>query len=176
VRGWSLAPLLLVLAPSVLAQDLPKTIKGDLDGDGVPDTVDLKASDQDPDSIDVTVALSASKRTVQAAGFTRGQSINAAEIAKGELHLGFGWYQGRYKWASDFHIGLQGPDLIVRRYEFNFVDSIEADAQGHPKTEGCAADFVAGRAVRNGKPAKPPGPPVRLDKWSEASVPDACRF
>lgn len=176
MRRVLLGLLMLALAPAALADELPATVTGDLDGDGVADKAVLSANAQDPDTVDLTVTLSGSKRTVRAVGFTSAQDVTTPVIAKGELHLSFGWYQGRYKWSSDFFIGLQGKDLIVRRYEFHVADSIEADAQGRPKSQECAADFVAGRATRNGQPAKPPGPPVLLEKWSDSSAPEACQF
>jgi hypothetical protein len=71
------------------------------------------------------VFLSASKRTVRAYDLVGAEGAESPVIdAKGELHLAFGWLSGRYKSRTQFHIGLQGGDLVVRRYRFAFADSI----------------------------------------------------
>ncbi|HLG46325.1 MAG TPA: hypothetical protein VKY24_08800 [Reyranella sp.] len=89
----------------------------------------------------------------------------------------FEWLTGRYKTRKRFHIGMQGPTLVVRRYEASVVDSISASPDGTVKVEFCAADFVADRATRDDKPAAAPGKPIALADWkADESAPQACQF
>ena len=171
----ALALLLASLSPAALAQDLPQTISGDIDGDGKPDRVEVRRNAANPDRVDVAIALSASKRTVRVSPLIAAAELLPAVIDKGELHLSFGWYQGRYKSSTDFYIGLQGHELVVRRYETAVADSITQGQDGVP-VKTCKADFVANRATVDDKPAAPPGPPVAFAAWKEYdSVPKACQ-
>ena len=174
MRRLGLASFVASLALPAAAQDLPKKIVGDLDGDGVSDTVELRANPEASDFVDVSIALSASKRTLRVTRVSAAQEVELAKIAKGELQLGFGWFQGRYKSSWTFAIGLQGKDLVVRRYETAVADSITTDKNG-VVVRTCKADFVANRMTVNGKPAKAPGPPRAFAKWGDDAVPKACQ-
>jgi hypothetical protein len=176
MRVVRLALLLASLAPVALAEDLPKTITGDIDGDGVPDRVELSANAANPDEVDVAVILSASKRTVRAAELIAAQAVLPSGIDKGVLHLAFGWYQGRYKSATDFYVGLQGRELVVRRYKMVVADSISQDKDGGVIVRVCDADFIANRATVDDKPVAPPGPPTALAAWHDpGSAPKTCQ-
>ena len=171
-----LALLLASLAPAALAQDLPKTITGDIDGDGVPDRVELRANAANARSVDVAITLSASKRTVRVAELIGAQTVLPSGIAQGVLHLSFGWDQGRYKSSTDFYIGMQGRELVVRRYKTAIADSISKAPDGGVVVRVCDADFVANRATVDDKPAAPPGPPAAFSAWRDpGSVPKACQ-
>jgi len=162
------------LSPA-LAQDLPQTITGDIDGDGVPDRVEVRSNATDGDQVDVAITLSASKRTVSVSELIAAQAVLSSAIDKGELHLSFGWYQGRYKSSTDFYIGLQGQELVVRRYKTAVADSISEDKDG-VLVKTCQADFIANRATVDDKPAAPPGPPIPFAAWrGYDSVPKACQ-
>jgi hypothetical protein len=174
MRRLGLACLLASLALPAAAQDLPKKITGDLDGDGAPDTVELRANPEASDFVDVSIALSASKRTLRVAQFSGAQEVQIARIANGELQLGFGWFQGRYKSSWTFAIGLQGKELVVRRYETAVADSISTDKNG-VVVRTCKADFVANRLTVNGKPARAPGPARVFARWGNDAVPKACQ-
>jgi hypothetical protein len=170
-----LALLATGLSFPALAQDLPQTITGDIDGDGVLDRVELRANATDGDQVDVAITLSASKRTVSVSELIATQAVLPSAIDKGELHLSFGWYQGRYKSSTDFYIGLQGQELVVRRYKTAIADSITEDKDG-VLVKTCEADFAANRATVDDKPAAPPGPPIPLAAWrGYDSVPKACQ-
>ena len=175
MRLTGLALLLASLALPAAADDLSRTASGDIDGDGEPDRVELRRSADDT-SVDVAVTLSASKRTIRAQALTGAEYAAIPTFDKGEVTLAFEWLTGRYKTRSRFYLGMQGPELVVRRYEASVVDSISANPDGTVKVESCAADFVANRATRNDKPADAPGKPVALANWKSDSVPKACQF
>ena len=175
MRLLGLAGLLASLALPALADDVTRTASGDIDGDGVPDRVDLKRSADDI-SVDVAVTLSRSKRTVQVQALVGAEYADPPAFEKGEVLLAFEWLTGRYKTHTRFYIGMQCPELVVRRYEAAVVDSISAEPDGTVKVESCAADFIANRATRNDKPADAPGKPVPLADWKDDSVPKACQF
>ena len=175
MRIAGLALLLAGLAPPALAEDWARTITGDLDGDGVPDRVVLSANATGRDQVDVAVTLSRTGRTVRVAPLTSAQGLLRAAIEKGELTLAFNWLQGRYKSTSTFTVGLQGGELVVRRYEIGVVDSVTPAKDGSPSKRTCTADFVANRATINGLPAMPPpGPPPALSSWHPLHEPKAC--
>jgi hypothetical protein len=175
MRLLGLAGLLASLALPTLADDVTRTASFDIDGDGVPDRVELKRGTDDI-SVDVAVTLSASKRTVRARALVGAEYAEPPTFDKGEVFLAFDWLTGRYKTHTRFYIGMQGPELVVRRYETAVVDSISAEPDGTVKAEFCAADFIANRATRNDKPADPPDKPVPLADWKDDSVPKACQF
>jgi hypothetical protein len=176
VRSLRLAFLLAALAPAGLAHDIPATITGDLDGDGVPDRVEVKANAGDPELFDVMVDLTAAKRTVLALELGAGELVEAPSIAQGELHLSFGWYQHRYKSSTDFTIGMRDGQLVVRRYRIAVADSISRAPDGGVLVKVCDADFVANQVTLDDKPANPPpGPPVAVAAWrTPQSVPKVC--
>ena len=177
MRRLGLAGLLasLVLVAPAWANDVARTASFDIDGDGVPDRVELKRSADDI-SVDVAVTLSRSKRTVQVKALVGAEYAEPPTFDDGEVLLSFEWLSGRYKTHTRFYIGMAGPELVVRRYEAAVVDSISTDPDGTVKAEFCAADFIANRATRDDKPADPPGKPVALADWTDASVPKACQF
>jgi hypothetical protein len=180
MRLLGLAGLLASLALPALvlparADDVTRSGSGDIDGDGVPDRVDLKRSADDI-SVDVAITLSRSKRTVRVQALVGAEDADPPAFDKGEVTLVFAWLDGRYKTHTRFYIGMEGPELVVRRYETAVVDSISANPDGTVKAEFCAADFTANRATRNDKPADPPGKPVPLANWKDDSVPKACQF
>jgi hypothetical protein len=176
MRVAGLAVLLASLALPAVADDVTRTASGDIDGDGVLDRVDIRRSADDT-SVDVAVTLSASKRTIRVQELTGAEYAEPPAIgANGEVTLAFEWLTGRYKTRSRFYIGMQGPDLVVRRYEASVVDSISANPDGTVKVESCAADFAANRATRNDKSAASPGKPIALADWKDDSVPQACQF
>jgi hypothetical protein len=176
MRLTRLALLLASLAVPAAADDLSRTASGDIDGDGKPDRVDLRRSADDT-SVDVAITLSAGKRTVKVQALTGAEYADVPAFDKGEVILAFEWLTGRYKTRSRFYIGMQGSNLVVRRYEASVVDSISANPDGTVKVESCAADFVANRATRNDKPAAAPGKPIALADWkADDSVPQACQF
>jgi hypothetical protein len=177
MRTTGLALLLASLALPVLADDLPKTIAGDIDGDGKADRIELRANTRNQDMVDVVVTLSASHRTVRVFELTAAQVVRKPVIThQGELQLAFGWHQGRYKSATDFHIGLQGNELVVRRYRTAVADTGSKDKDGGIPTKVCIADFIANRTTIDDIPATPPGPPVAFAAWTHAeSIPAACR-
>lgn len=172
----ALALLLASLAPVALAQDLPPTITGDIDGDGVPDKVEVRRNAANPDQVDVAIALSASKRTVRVSPLVAAQDFLSSGIEKGELTLAFRWTQGRYKSSSTFIVGMQGRELVVRRYETSVLDTIRNGKDDGMLEKDCKADFVANRATVDDQPAAPPGPPVAFATWKQYnSVPKACQ-
>jgi len=176
MRVARLALLLAGLAFPAAAADLSRTASGDIDGDGVPDHVELRPSSDDV-SVDLTVVLSASKRTVQVRELTGAEYAAPPVFDKGEVALDFEWLTGRHKTRSRFFIGMQGSDLVVRRYEASVVDSISPNPDGTVKVDACEADFVANRATRNDRRAAAPGQPIALAAWkADESVPQACRF
>lgn len=170
-----LALLLASLAVPAAADDLSRAAAGDIDGDGKPDRVELRRSADDT-SVDVAIALSASKRTVKVQALTGAEYADVPTFEKGEVTLAFEWLTGRYKTRSRFYIGMQGPALVVRRYEASVVDSISANPDGTVKVDACTADFVTDRATRNDKPVAAPGRPIAFADWKDESVPPACRF
>jgi hypothetical protein len=168
--------LLAGLAPAALAQDLPQTIAGDIDGDGVPDRVEVRRDAANPDRVDVAIALSASRRTVRVSPLIAATELLTSGVEKGELTLAFNWTQGRYKSSSTFIVGMQGRELVVRRYETSVLDTIRNGKDDGMLEKDCKADFVANRATVDGQPAAPPGPPVAFAAWKEYdSVPKACQ-
>jgi hypothetical protein len=175
MRLAGLALVLASLAPAVLADGLTRTTTGDIDGDGVPDRIEIRPS-ADPPTVDLKVFLSASERVVEARGFVSAEYVAPPEIdTGGEVHLAFEWLSGRYKSSTDFTLGLQSRELVVRRYRIAVADSISQDKDGGVTTRACEADFVANRATVDGKPAPPPGPPIAVAAWRGLdSVPKAC--
>lgn len=170
------ALLLAGLAGPALALDLPRTITGDIDGDGAPDTVVLSANATGRDQVDVTVTLSRTRRIVRVAPLLSAQGLLRARIEDGVLTLAFNWLQGRYKAATTFVIGMQDSDLDVRRYELTVLDSAVMAKEGGMLQKTCKADFVANRATVDDSPAAPPGPPVPLATWHIFdSEPKACQ-
>jgi hypothetical protein len=163
------------LAPPARAMDdLPRTIMGDIDGDGVPDKVVLSANATGRDQVDVTITLSRNGRTVRVAPLLSAQGLLPSRIEKGELTLAFNWLQGRYKSATTYVIGMEAGDLVVRRYEMSVVDSI-TPTRDRMLEKTCKADFVANRATINGAAAMPaPGAPTPLSIWHPYHEPKAC--
>lgn len=175
MRLTRLALLLAGLAPAALADDVTRTARGDIDGDGVPDRIDIRRNADDV-TVDVSITLSLSKRTVQVQSLVGAEYAEPPAFDKGEITLAFEWLSGRYKTHTRFYIGMEGPALVVRRYETAVVDSISEKPDGTVKVESCAADFTANRATRNDKPADPPGKPIALAAWKDDSVSKACQF
>ena len=170
----SLALPALVLP--ALAQDLPATLTGDIDGDSKPDRVEVRPGAADPDFIEVAVSMSAGKRTVRVASLVGAQALLPSGIDKGALTLAFNWFQGRYKSSTTFVVGMQGGELVVRRYETAVADSITSDKKGGGVlVRTCKADFVANRTTVDDAPAAPPGSPIPFAAWHDGkSVPKAC--
>jgi len=175
MRLTGLALLLASLVLPALADDVTRSASGDIDGDGVPDRIDIRRNADDV-SVDVAVTLSASKRTVKVQGLTGAEYAEPPAFDKGEVMLAFEWLNGRYKTHTRFYLGMQGAELVVRRYETAVVDSISANPDGTVKVDACEADFVANRATRNDQPAASPGKPIALFAWTDESVPKACQF
>lgn len=176
MRFAGLALLLASLAPAALADDLTRTATGDIDGDGVPDRVEIAPSGGNRPTVDLKVFLSASERVVQARGFAAAEYGTPPEIDDNEVHLSFEWLSGRYKSSTDFVLGMQSRELVVRRYRTAVADSVSHDKDGDVVTRVCEADFVADRATVDGQPAAPPGPPIAVAAWRGVeSVPKACR-
>jgi hypothetical protein len=178
MRRAGLALLLASLAPAVLADDLARTAIGDIDGDGVPDRVEISPSGGNTPTVNLKVSLSASERTIQARGFSPAEYGLPPEIDDhGEVHLSFEWLSGRYKSSTDIVLGLQSRELVVLRYKTAVADSVSQDSRGNPVTRQCEADFVANRTTVDGQPAEPPpGPPIAVTAWRGLqSVPKACR-
>lgn len=169
-----LALLLAGLSFPAFADGLSRTITGDMDGDGVPDRVEIQPRPDEPFNADVVFFLSKDKRTVNAYQLVQAEGIYSATIdGKGELHLEFGQLSGRLKSRQELHIGLQGGKLVVRRYRLAAADGL-ADA-GPDKAHFCEVDFVANTAIRDDKPAERPGPPVRVEDWAGIKTPAACQ-
>jgi hypothetical protein len=177
MRAAGLALLLASLAPAALADDLTRTATGDIDGDGVLDRVEIAPSGGNEPTVDLKVFLSASERVVQARGFAAAEYGMPPEIDDhGEVHLSFEWLTGRYKSSTDFTLGMESRELVVRRYKTVVADSGGQDKDGNVLTRQCEADFVANRATVDGMPAAPPGPPIAVAAWRGLkSVPKACR-
>lgn len=177
MRLTGLALLLASLALPALADDLTRTARGDIDGDGVPDRVELAPSGGNRSAVDLKVYLSAGKRVIQVRAFTAAEYGTPPEIDdRGEVHLSFESLSGRYKSSTDFTLGMQGRELVVHHYRTAVADSISQDKDSDVPTRVCEADFVTDRATVDGKPALPPGPPVAVTAWRAlGSVPKACR-
>ena len=162
MRIAGLAALLLAsLAPIALAGDLSRSATGDIDGDGVPDRVEIEPNGAGLSTVDVTVHLSASERVVQVRSIAAAEFVATPKIdAQGKVHLSFGWTSGRTKTLTDFRLGLQSRDLVVERYR-----------RGAGETERCDVDFIAGRATHNDAPAPIPGRAVALAAWTSEAIP-----
>jgi hypothetical protein len=177
MRLAGLALVLASLALPALAQDLTRSATGDIDGDGVPDRVEIAPSGgSNRSTVDLKVSLSASERIVQARGFAAAEYGLPPEIDGNEVHLSFEWLTGRYKSSTGFVLGMQDRELVVRRYRTAVADSVSQDRYGNVVTRVCEVDFVANRATVDSQPAAPPGPPTAVSAWRvSASVPKACR-
>jgi hypothetical protein len=177
MRTAGLALLIASLAPAVLADDLTRTATGDIDGDGVPDRVEIRPSDAGRSTVDIKVSLSASERIVQVRTFAAAEYVAppAIDDARGEVHLTFEWLSGRYKSVTNIYLGLQNRDLVIRRYRRGVGDGM-ASGDNPLKVQSCDVDYVAHRATRNDKPVAAPGRAISLAAWKEDSVPTACRF
>jgi hypothetical protein len=172
-----LALLLASFAPAALADDLPKTATGDIDGDGSADTVELRRGTAEGQSVDVAVFLSKGRRIVNVWDLVGAETVEPPVIgASGEVHLSFGWLSGRYKTSTEFFIGLQDGHLVVRRFKRAVADGIAASGDA-TKVQSCDVDFVADRAMRNDKDVAASGKPIALAAWRrDESVPPDCRF
>jgi hypothetical protein len=168
--------LLASLAPAALADDLPKTVTGDIDGDGAADSVELRRGTAEGQSVDVAVFLSKGRRIVNVWDLVGAETVESPVIgASGEVHLSFGWLSGRYKTSTEFFIGLQDGQLVVRRFKRAVADGIAGSTA--TKVQSCDVDFVVNRAMRNDKDVAAPGTPIALAAWRrDESVPAACRF
>lgn len=169
--------LLLALAPAAWADSLSASATGDIDGDGVPDRVDVQRAGADMDSVTVSIFLSRSKRAVRAVQLTITEQADRPEIdAKGEVHLSFLSASHRTKVREDFYVGLEGPVLVVRRYGLHLLDGNRTDDKGNVLEESCSVDFIANRAEHDEKSSDPPGPAIAFEKWPGLPTPAACRF
>jgi hypothetical protein len=171
------ALLLASLAPAALADDLPKSASGDIDGDGAADSVELRRGTAEGQSVDIAIFLSNGRRILNVWDIVGAEAIEPPAIgASGEVHLSFGWLTGRYKTSTEFFIGLQQGQLVVRRFKRAVADGI-AGGGNSTKVQSCDVDFVANRATRNDKDAGAAGKPIALAAWRrDESVPAACRF
>jgi hypothetical protein len=179
MRGRCLVMLLslLAIAPAAVADNLSASATGDIDGDGVPDRIDVRRAGVDMDEVIVSIFLSRTKHTIRAERLTITEEVDRPEVEKGELHLSFLSDSHRTKVREEFFVGLEDPALVVRRYNLYILDSGQTDDKGNMLEQSCSLDFIANKAVRNKQPDDPPGPAIAFDKWAQQSDrPAACRF
>jgi hypothetical protein len=79
---------------------------------------------------------------------------------------------GRDRWRQQFTIAFRGGALVVAGYGYQARDTLRPGGGGG----SCDVNFLAGRGIRNGKPIKLAGGPIRLSDWTDKSAPAACSF
>src|SRR5271163_3392779 len=177
---------LLAAAASVEAGDPPAAPKqvigeatGDLDGDGVPDRVQLLQGD-DTD-VDLAIYLSAAGKPADRPSLYKpafgwadmtGAERPALKITpKGSLIVEFRNDQGRDRWRQQFTIAVRNNALMVAGYSYESRDALDPKAGG-----GCDVNLLTGTGTRNLKPVKLAAGGVPVAGWSDASIPPPCRF
>jgi hypothetical protein len=176
----------LLAAASARAADAPAASKmevaeatGDINGDGVPDTVQLLQAADDTD-IDLAVTLSTGGKLPDkptlikpAFGWSNGMSdAPGLKITpKGSVVIEFRNDQGRGRWRQQFTLAYRSGVLVVAGYAYEGRDALDPD-----KGAGCDLDLLTGKGTRNLKPVKiaPGGIPVT--NWSDDIVPKPCKF
>jgi hypothetical protein len=181
-----LACVLLAAAGSAEAADPPAAPKklvgeatGDLNGDGVPDRVQLLQSD-DTD-VDLAIYLSAAGKPADQpslykpgfgwADMTGGDPPGLKITPKGSLIVEFRNDQGRDRWRQQFTIAVRNNALVVAGYSYESRDALEPKAGG-----GCDLNLLTGTGTRNLKPVKLTAGGVPVAGWSDASIPPPCKF
>ncbi len=78
---------------------------------------------------------------------------------------------GRTAWNQTLTIAWRNGRLMVAGLTYQFQDKLDLKQSG-----GCDANFLSGRALRNGKPHPDKVEPLPLSAFDPDSLPKACQF
>jgi hypothetical protein len=182
IAGAALAvtPARAVDPSAALPSQVLTEVKADLNGDGVNDRAALLQGTE-ADDVDLAIYLSANGRPADrpsvykpAFGWTGAMAGTEPELRVNKAGSLIVVFQndsiGRDRWRRQFTIAYRDGALVVAGYDYQARDTLEP---GH--VSACDLNFLTGRGTRNGKPVRLGAGPVRLDVWTEASLPAACK-
>jgi hypothetical protein len=151
--------------------------KGDIDGDGREDRVQLITANDSGD-LDLAIYLSSEKPSKDKPSFYKKEfgwgddmRMPGASITdKGSLILEFSNYAiGRNKWSTRFTIVYRQNKLLVAGYTHEEHDSLD------PKNQfSCDINLLTGKGVSNGKNVKVPAGGIELAHWTDNKIPKQC--